>query len=403
MPTISSKGAAMPASPIRKLVPYALAAKRRGTHIYHLNIGQPDVETPASVRDAWTNYDKHVLAYIQSEGTETYREKLSGYYERTGLTVDPNEIVVTTGGSEALLFGLMSCLDAGDELIVPEPFYANYNGFARAGDIRIVPVPTRIEDGFALPAIDDFEDLITDRTKAILICNPNNPTGYLYSQEEMDVLSRIVREHDLFLFADEVYREFAYDGKTHISLLTYDELADHAVVIDSISKRYSACGARLGALVTRNEAVRAAAVKFAQTRLSPPTLSEAVAEAALDLPQSYFDEVVEEYGDRRRVLLQELETMEGVVCPTPGGAFYAMAELPVDDAERFCQWMLESFERDGKTVMMAPGAGFYATPGQGTRQVRIAYVLNEGDMRAAMACLRDGLVQYRAEVMGLTG
>jgi aspartate aminotransferase len=395
MPSISNKGEKMPASPIRKLAPFADKAKKEGKHVFHLNIGQPDILTPQLINDSIHNYNEKVLAYIKSEGNETYRTKLVDYYKTLNVEITASDIVVTTGGSEALLFGLMSCLDAGNEIIVPEPFYANYNAFAQAGDINIVPISSYIQDGFALPPMEDFENSITNNTKAILICNPNNPTGYLYTEKELEVLAEICRKHDLFLFVDEVYREFVYDNKKHTSILTLPDLSEHAIVIDSISKRYSACGARLGALVTKNKKVVETVVKFAQARLSPPTLSEIAAEAALNVPSSYFAEVVEEYTRRRNILVEELNKIEGVVCPNPGGAFYVMCSLPVENAEHFCQWMLEHFDHNGKTVMMAPGSGFYASKTLGLNEVRLAYVLNTDDLKQAVECIRFALEKYK--------
>jgi aspartate aminotransferase len=395
MPSISNKGEKMPASPIRKLAPFADKAKKEGKHVFHLNIGQPDILTPQLINDSIHNYNEKVLAYIKSEGNETYRTKLVDYYKTLNVEITASDIVVTTGGSEALLFGLMSCLDAGNEIIVPEPFYANYNAFAQAGDINIVPISSYIQDGFALPPMEDFENSITNNTKAILICNPNNPTGYLYTEKELEVLAEICRKHDLFLFVDEVYREFVYDNKKHTSILTLPDLSEHAIVIDSISKRYSACGARLGALVTKNKKVVETVVKFAQARLSPPTLSEIAAEAALNVPSSYFAEVVEEYTRRRNILVEELNKIEGVVCPNPGGAFYVMCSLPVESAEHFCQWMLEHFDHNGKTVMMAPGSGFYASKTLGLNEVRLAYVLNTEDLKQAVECIRFALEKYK--------
>jgi aspartate aminotransferase len=394
MPGISRKGQLMPPSPIRKLAPYADKAKKEGKKVFHLNIGQPDIQTPLEINKAIHDYNEKVLAYIKSEGNEVYRTKLVEYYKSLNVEISASDIVVTTGGSEALLFGLFSCMDAGDEVIIPEPFYANYNGFTQAGDIKVVPIASYIENGFALPPIEVFEQSITAKTKAILICNPNNPTGYLYSEDELKILAAICKKHDLFLFVDEVYREFVYDSKKHISILTLEGLEEHAIVIDSISKRYSACGARLGALVTRNKSVIETVIKFAQARLSPPTLSEIAAEAALNVPAEYFYEVVEEYTQRRNELVSGLNKIEGVVCPNPGGAFYVMAQLPVNDADHFCQWMLEHFSMDGNTVMMAPGSGFYATKGRGKNEVRIAYVLNREDLKQAVKCIEEGLKQY---------
>lgn len=397
MPKISKKGELMPPSPIRKLVPFATEAKKRGVKVIHLNIGQPDIETPHVVRDAIKNFDYKVLSYLNSEGSEKYRLKLVDYYKSVGADITASEIIETTGGSEALLFGFMSVMDPDDEIIIPEPFYANYNGFATAGNIKVVPITSSIETGFALPSIDEFEKKITAKTKAILICNPNNPTGYLYSKEELNLLKEIVLKHDLFLFADEVYREFVYDGKTHTSILAMPELANHAIVVDSISKRYSACGARLGALITKNKDVLSTVLKFAQARLSSPTYSEVAAEAALETPASYFEAVNKEYIARRNLLVDLLNKIEGVQCPLPGGAFYAMAQLPVKDTDHFCQWMLENFSYNGSTVMMAPAAGFYATEGLGKNEVRIAYVLELSEIREATECLKNGLEAYKKE------
>ena len=384
----------MPPSPIRKLVPYAEAAKKRGTKVFHLNIGQPDIETPKSIMDAVRHVDMKVLEYSHSAGFESYRRKLVEYYARNGVTVNHNQVIVTTGGSEAILFAIMSCMDPGDEIIIPEPFYANYNGFATSAGVTVVPIPSSIEDGFALPSIDAFEKAVTPKTKAIMICNPNNPTGYLYSRQELEVLKKICLEHDLFLFSDEAYREFCYDGKTHISALSLEGLEQHAILMDTISKRYSACGGRIGAFVTHNQQVLDAAMKFAQARLSPPSFAQILGEAAVDLPADYFDSVHAEYTSRRDVLVQRLQAMDGVKCPLPGGAFYAMAQLPVDDSEKFCQWLLESFSHNGATVMMAPAAGFYATKGQGKNEVRLAYVLNVDDINKAMDCLEAALKEY---------
>ena len=384
----------MPASPIRKLVPYAEKAIAKGKEIFHLNIGQPDIATPKIAMDAVKNTDISVLAYSHSAGFESYRRKLTGYYKKFGIKLTHEEIIITTGGSEALLFGLMSCLDAGDEIIIPEPFYANYNGFAQAGDLVVKPITASIENGFALPQIEAFEQLITPKTKAILICNPNNPTGYLYSKEELELLKEIVLKYDLFLFADEVYREFTYDNKVHTSILTLSGIEDNAIVIDSVSKRYSACGARVGALVTKNKAVLATVLKFAQARLSPPTLAQIVAEAAIDVDKSYFEEVKAEYLSRRDLLLAGLNKIPGVQSPVPSGAFYTIAKLPIDDSDKFCQWMLEDFEYKGETVMMAPATGFYATKGLGKQEVRIAYVLKKEDLSAALECLAEGLKVY---------
>jgi aspartate aminotransferase len=395
MPVISQRGQHMPPSPIRKLVPYADAAKKRGTKVYHLNIGQPDIETPKQILDAVRHTDMKVLEYSPSAGFESYRRKLAEYYKRNDIDVTPGQIIVTTGGSEAILFAIMSCLDSGDEIIIPEPFYANYNGFSTTAGVTVVPIPSGIETGFALPPIEDFEKAVTPRTKAIMICNPNNPTGYLYSMEELNVLKEICLKHDLFLFSDEAYREFCYDGRKHISALSIPGLEENAILLDTISKRYSACGGRIGAFVTRNQTVLDAAMKFAQARLSPPTFAQILGEAAVDLPSDYFKEVHAEYNARRDLLVKRLTAMPGVICPTPGGAFYAIAQLPVKDSEHFCQWLLESFSHNGTTVMMAPAAGFYATPGKGKNEVRLAYVLNEQDINGAMDCLEEALKQYK--------
>ncbi len=395
MPVISHRGSMMPPSPIRKLVPFADAAKKRGTKVYHLNIGQPDIETPQSILDAVRNTHMKVLEYSPSAGFDSYRNKLVEYYKRNNIDVTANQIIVTTGGSEAIMFAIMSCLDPGDEIIIPEPFYANYNGFSTSSGVKVVPIPSSIETGFALPPIEVFEKAVTTRTKAIMICNPNNPTGYLYSLDELNVLKEICLKHDLFLFSDEAYREFCYDGNKHISALSLEGMEDNAILLDTISKRYSACGGRIGAFVTRNQDVINAAMKFAQARLSPPSFAQILGEAAVDLPANYFDEVHAEYTSRRDLLVKRLKAMPGVKCPLPGGAFYAMAQLPVDNAEKFCQWLLEGFSHNGATVMMAPAAGFYATTGRGKNEVRLAYVLNKNDINAAMDCLEAALKEYK--------
>ena len=397
MPTISQRGESMPASPIRKLVPYAEEAKRRGTRVYHLNIGQPDIETPKLVMDAVRKADIKVIEYSHSAGNESYRRKLVEYYKGVGVQVNHNQIIVTTGGSEAILFGFMACLDPGDEVIVPEPFYANYNGFAVAAGVKVVPVTSRIETGYALPPIADFEKLITSRTKAIVICNPNNPTGYLYSREELESLKEMVVKHNLYLFSDEAYREFSYTGEL-LSVLQMEGADENLVVMDTISKRYSACGARLGALVTKNKELLDAVMKFAQARLSPPTFAQIAGEAAIDLPPDYFTDTKAEYQRRRDLIVGRLNAMEGVFCPNPGGAFYAMAKLPIDDSDTFCQWLLESFEHNGATVMLAPATGFYGTPGLGTQEVRLAYVLNLDAINAAMDCLEAALKVYPGKI-----
>lgn len=393
MPNISQRGRIMPPSPIRKLVPFAEAAKKRGVKVYHLNIGQPDIETPAPVLEAVRKSDFRILEYSHSAGNESYRRKLTSYYNKFGITVDHTEIIVTTGGSEAIIFGFMACLDPGDEVIIPEPFYANYNGFAVEAEIKVVPVTASIDTGFALPPIEDFEKMITPRTKAILICNPNNPTGYLYSRAEMEVLTSICLKHNLFLFSDEAYREFSYDGE-NISALHLAGLENHVVVFDTISKRYSACGGRIGAVVTHNRSLLDSVLKFAQARLSPPGFAQIAAEAAVDLPDNYFDGIKAEYQSRRDLLVERLNAIPGVFCPNPRGAFYAMARLPIDDSDKFCQWLLESFSHDQQTVMLAPATGFYATPGLGRQEVRLAYVLNREDIAHAMECLAKALEIY---------
>jgi aspartate aminotransferase len=394
---ISLRAEQMPPSPIRKLVPYAEAAKKRGIKVLHLNIGQPDVETPPAILNAVREADITVLEYSHSAGNESYRRKLVQYYKQVGIELNYNDIIITTGGSEAIMFGFFTCLNPGDEVIIPEPYYANYNGFAVAAGVKVVPVTSSIKDGFSLPPIADFEKLISDRTKAIVICNPNNPTGYLYSRNEMEALRTICLERNLFLFSDEAYREFCYNGEA-ISAMHLDGLEEHVILMDTISKRYSACGARLGAFVTKNKAVLNAALKFAQARLSPPGLAQILGEAAVDLPASYFDAPKAEYEARRDLLVQRLNGMQGVFCPVPGGAFYAMAELPIDDSDNFCQWLLESFSIDKKTVMLAPATGFYATPGLGKKEVRLAYVLNTKDLNDAMDCLERALQEYPGRV-----
>ena len=394
MPKISHKGLSMPESPIRKLVPFAEKAKKNGKQVFHLNIGQPDIQTPQVALDAISNFSKKVVEYSHSAGFESYRIGLSKYYQNIGIEVDHNDLMVTTGGSEALLFALSSCLDQDDEIIIPEPFYANYNGFSKSSGVIVKPITTKIENGFALPDINEFEKLITSKTKAILICNPGNPTGYLYSKEELEILRDIVLKHDLFLFADEVYREFAYDGHVHYSVLNLDGLNDHAVVIDSTSKRYSMCGIRIGCIVSKNKEVISTALKFAQARLSPPTFGQVAAEAALQTPKSYFDKVSSEYLSRRDLLVNSLNKIDGVICPKPKGAFYAIAQLPVDNADKFAQWLLEDFDFNGATLMVAPAEGFYSTPGEGLNQVRLAYVLNKESLIMAIKCLEEALKIY---------
>lgn len=389
----------MPDSPIRKLAPFANGAKDRGTHVIHLNIGQPDIATPPQALQAIRGMKREVLEYSPSEGFASYRDGLSRYYATVGVAVTPEEIMVTTGGSEALVFAFMSCLNPGDQVIIPEPFYANYNGFAAWAGIEIAPVTASIENGFALPPMAAFEAAITDRTKAILICNPGNPTGTKYADESLHAVADLVKKRNLFLFADEVYREFTYDGNMSPSVLSLEGLEEHAIVIDSVSKRYSMCGARVGAMVTKNEDVRRAAMRFAMARLSPPTLAQVAAEAALDTDASYFDAVRSEYKMRRDALVQGLNGIENVVCPVPGGAFYAVAKLPIDDADAFCQWILESFEFDGSTVMMAPNSGFYATPGLGKQEVRMAYVLHLDEIQKAVQCIEAALQVYPGRVV----
>jgi len=394
MPAISKKGNQMPESPIRKLVPYAEDAKKRGTKVFHLNIGQPDIKTPQVALDAVKNNTIQTLAYARSEGSEEYRTKLANYYINKNINVSADDIVITTGGSEALLFTIGSITDPGDEIIIPEPFYANYNGFSTASGVKVIPVISKIEDNFALPKIEDFEKLITKKTKAILICNPGNPTGYLYSKEEIEKLKKIVLKHDLFLIADEVYREFTYDGLEHISVMALDGLEQNSIIIDSVSKRYSMCGARIGCIVSKNNEFIKTAIKFAQARLSPPTYALIASEAALDTPQSYFDDVKEEYVERRNTLITELNKIEGVKVANPKGAFYCVAELPIKDSDRFAQWILEEFNYNNETVMVAPASGFYSTPGEGKNQVRIAYVLNKKDLIRSVEILGKALKKY---------
>lgn len=393
MLTVSQRGLAMPASPIRKLVPYAEAAKKKGITVYHLNIGQPDIETPEPVRNAIKNANFTILEYTHSAGLESYRKKLAQYYQSVGIQVNYNEIIVTTGGSEAILFGFMACLDPGDEVIIPEPFYANYNGFAIAAGVKVVPITSHIENGFALPPIASFEEKITPRTKAIVICNPNNPTGYSYSKDEMEALKAIIKKHNLYLFADEAYREFTYEQK-QFSAMHLTEVDEHVVLMDTISKRYSACGARIGAFVTKNKALLDAVLKLGQMRLCSPYLEQLAGEAAIDLPENYFAITKAEYEGRRNLIVERLNKMPGVFCPKPTGAFYAMAKLPINDSDDFCQWLLESFSFNNQTVMLAPATGFYGTPGLGKQEVRLAYVLNKEALNNAMDCLEEALKIY---------
>jgi len=396
MPSISKKGTQMPESPIRKLVPYAEDAKKRGVHVFHLNIGQPDIKTPQIALDAVKNNKIETLSYARSEGSEEYRTKLAKYYVKNNINVTADNIITTTGGSEALLFTMGSITDPGDEIIIPEPFYANYNGFSTASGVKVVPVISKIENNFALPKIEDFEKLITPKTKAILICNPGNPTGYLYSEEEIQKLKKMVLKHDLFLIADEVYREFTYDGLKHTSVLSIEGLEENAIVIDSVSKRYSMCGARIGCVVSKNKTFIKTAIKFAQARLSPPTYALIASEAALDTPQSYFDNVTKEYVDRRNTLIKALENIDGIKVAKPKGAFYCVAELPVKDTDHFAQWILESFNDNKQTVMVAPASGFYSTKGEGKNQIRMAYVLNKENLIRSVEILAKALKQYNS-------
>ena len=394
MPTISKKGVKMPESPIRKLVPFAEKAKKRGVKVYHLNIGQPDIKTPTKALDAVKNNELQILAYAPSEGSEQFRDKLVNYYKKHHIEVDSDNIVVTTGGSEALLFTIGSIADPGDEIIIPEPFYANYNGFSTASGVKVVPVTSKIEDNFSLPKIEEFEKLITKKTKAILICNPGNPTGYIYSKEEIQKIKEIVLKHDLFLIADEVYREFTYDGLEHTSIMSLKGLEQHAIIIDSVSKRYSMCGARIGCIVSKNDTFIKTTLKFAQARLSPPTYALIASEAALETPQKYFDEVKEEYVARRNTLISELQKIKGIKVTSPKGAFYCVAELPIKDSDHFAQWILEEFHYNNETVMIAPASGFYSTEGKGKNQVRIAYVLNKKDLIKSVNILAKALKKY---------
>ena len=394
MPETSIKGRQMPPSPIRKLVPFAEKAKQQGKTIFHLNIGQPDIETPQTMLDAIHNFAPKIVEYSHSAGIESYRKKLTTYYQRYDIKLDFTEILITTGGSEAIEIAMMSCMDPGDEIIIPEPFYANYNGFSAQANVKVVPIRSTIESGFALPPISEFEKLITPKTKAIMICNPSNPTGYLYSKEELEQLRTIVQKHNLWLFSDEVYREFCYDGKEYTSVMNLKGIENNVVMLDSISKRYSACGARIGALVSRNKELIATALKFAQARLSPPTFGQVAAEAAIDTPDEYFIQVKSEYVKRRDFVIEALNAMDGVFCPKPSGAFYCIARLPIDNSDKFCQWLLEDFSFNNNTVMLAPATGFYSRPDLGTDEVRIAYVLNLVDLKKAMTCLSEALKVY---------
>lgn len=394
MPNISERGTLMPASPIRKLVPFAEAAKKKGIKVYHLNIGQPDIPTPEGALQAVRTYGDKVIEYSHSAGNETYRRKLAGYYQKLGINIDHNDIIITTGGSEAISFALKCCLNPGDEVIIPEPFYTNYNAFALDAGVKVVPITSNIKDGFALPAISEFEKSITPRTKAIMVCNPNNPTGYLYSKEELLHLRELVLKHNLYLFADEVYREFCYGGEKHFSVMNLEGLEQHAVLMDSVSKRYSECGVRIGALISKNKALMSAALKFAQARLSPPSLGQVIGEASIDTPTEYFTEVYNEYIARRNYVIDALNRIPGVFSPMPKGAFYSVISLPVEDADHFCQWLLEDFNYNMQTVMLAPASGFYATKGLGKNEARIAYVLKLEDLKNAVKCLEEALKVY---------
>ncbi len=400
MPQISERGRLMPPSPIRKLVPFSEAAKQKGIKVYHLNIGQPDIPTPAAALKAISDFSQGVIEYSHSAGNESYRRKLAKYYQGIGVDIDHTQIITTTGGSEAIIFAMMSCLNPGDELIVAEPFYANYNGFSITSGVKVVPITSKINDGFALPPAEAFEKVISPRTKGIIICNPNNPTGYLYTRQELEKLSHIVKKHDLYLFSDEVYREFCYDGHEHFSAMKLKGIENNVVLLDSVSKRYSMCGVRIGALISRNKEVISTALKFGQARLSPPSLGQVAAEAALDTPPGYFREVYDEYIGRRNFMVETLNKIPGVYCPTPRGAFYSIARLPIDDADKFCEWLLKDFSYENQTVMLAPATGFYNTPGLGKNEVRIAYVLKKEDLGNALICLEEALKVYPGRTNG---
>ncbi|OQX97722.1 MAG: aspartate aminotransferase [Bacteroidetes bacterium 4572_117] len=398
MPKLSTRANEMPASPIRKLVPFAEAAKKNGKKVYHLNIGQPDIHSPQESLNAINNYEEKVIEYSHSAGNESYRRGLAKYYQELGINVDHTEIMITTGGSEAIVFAMLACMNPGDEIIVPEPYYTNYSGFANQAGVNVVPITSKIEDGFALPPIDEFENVITDKTKAIIICNPNNPTGYLYSKEELYQLKELVLKHDLYIFADEVYREFVYDGEEHFSALKIEGLEQNVILFDSVSKRYSMCGVRTGALVTKNKEVYESAVKYGQARLSPPSLGQLAGEAALETPKAYFDEVYSEYIKRRNFVIEKINEIDGVYAPMPKGAFYSIIQLPVTDAEHFCQWLLEHFDYNNETVMLAPANGFYATKGLGKNEARIAYVLKVEDLGKAVKVLEEALKVYPGRI-----
>lgn len=394
MPKISAKGKSMPESPIRKLVPFSDEAKKRGRKVYHLNIGQPDIETPEGAMNVLKNTDIKVVAYSHSAGILSYRKKLVEYYKKCNININENDIIVTNGGSEGIIFAFMVCMDPGDEIIIPEPFYANYNGFANEAGVIVKPIVSCIDNGFALPPMEEFEKLITPKTKAIMICNPNNPTGYLYSEQELQSLRDIVKKHDLYLLSDEVYREFCYDGNEHFSAMNLEGIENNVILLDSVSKRYSACGVRIGCFISKNKEVMTTAMKFAQARLSPPTFGQILSEAAIDTPQVYFDKVIAEYVIRRNVVVEAINKMKGCFCPNPKGAFYAVARLPIDNADKFCQWLLEDFEFNNETVMLAPATGFYSTKGKGTDEIRISYVLKVEDLKASMVCLEEALKVY---------
>lgn len=398
MPNISNKGKRMPESPIRKLVPFSETAKSKGIKVYHLNIGQPDIETPESALNAIRNYDQNVIAYTHSAGNISYRKKLTQYYSQHNINITPEDIIITTGASEALLFTLQSIMNAGDEIIIPEPFYANYLGFSIQSDVVVIPIPSDIRNGFALPPIEEFEEKISDKTRAIMVCNPNNPTGYLYSKKELETLKELALKHDLFLIADEVYREFVYDGKKHFSIMNLDGLDNNTILIDSVSKRYSACGFRIGMMISKNKELISTAMKFAQARLSPPSFGQIGGEAALETPGSYFEKVLDEYTQRRNIVVESINQIEGAFCPNPAGAFYIVAKLPIDNSDRFCRWLLEEFSYGNKTVMFAPATGFYATPGKGQNEVRISYVLNVNDLADSMMILGEALKVYPGRV-----
>jgi aspartate aminotransferase len=398
MPKLSRKSAEMPESPIRKLMPFAEKAKAEGKRVIHLNIGQPDIKTPEVVMSCLKNLKRDVIEYSSSEGFASYREKLATYYQNNGMPVKTEDILITTGGSEALVFTMMTCFDPGDEVIIPEPYYANYSGFATMASVHVKPITAKIEAEFAPPPVAEFEKLLSEKTKGIVLCNPGNPTGAVYSKEDIQAIADLAKKHDLYLIADEVYREFCYEGATPFSVYNLEGMDENVILIDSVSKRYSMCGARIGAMITRNEEVRRTALKFAQARLSPPTLGQVAAEAALETPQSYFDDVIEEYQKRRDILVEGMNSIPGVTCPKPGGAFYCIAKLPIDDSDAFCRWLLEDFSVDGETVMLAPGSGFYITKGLGKQEVRIAYVLNEEDLRKAINIIKEALVVYAAKV-----